>query len=53
MTKNVSSDKIIFMESVTVRTEKTVFGGNTIAKIGTKTVFIPYALPNAQNRLLF
>ena len=34
------------MESVTVRTEKTVFGGNTIAKIGTKTVFIPYALPD-------
>ena len=46
MTKNVSSDKIIFMEPVTVKTEKTVFGGNTIAKIGTKTVFIPYSLPD-------
>ena len=34
------------MESVEVKTEKTVFGGNTIAKIGTKTVFIPYALPD-------
>ena len=34
------------METVTVRTEKTVFGGNTIAKNGTKTVFIPYALPD-------
>jgi 23S rRNA (uracil1939-C5)-methyltransferase len=34
------------METATVRTEKTVFGGNTIAKIGTKTVFIPYALPD-------
>ena len=34
------------MEPVTVKTEKTVFGGNTIAKIGTKTVFIPYSLPD-------
>ena len=34
------------MESVEVKTEKTVFGGNTIAKIGTKTVFIPYTLPD-------
>lgn len=34
------------METATVRTEKTVFGGNTIAKIASKTVFIPYALPD-------
>ena len=38
--------KIIFMETAEVRTEKFVFGGQTIAKIGTKTVFIPYALPD-------
>ena len=34
------------METVTVQTEKTVFGGNTIAKIDSKTVFIPYTLPD-------
>ena len=34
------------METATVKTEKFVFGGQTIAKIGTKTVFIPYALPD-------
>ena len=34
------------MEPVTVKTEKTVFGGNTIAKINSKTVFIPYTLPD-------
>ena len=34
------------METATVRTEKTVFGGNTIARIGTKTVFIPFTLPD-------
>ncbi|MBO4533254.1 MAG: class I SAM-dependent RNA methyltransferase [Treponema sp.] len=34
------------METAEVRTEKFVFGGQTIAKIGTKTVFIPYALPD-------
>ena len=34
------------METATVRTQKMVFGGQTIAKIGTKTVFIPYALPD-------
>lgn len=33
------------METVEVKTEKTVFGGNTIAKIASKTVFIPYTLP--------
>lgn len=33
------------METTTVKTEKTVFGGNTIAKINSKTVFIPYSLP--------
>ena len=34
------------METATVHTEKMVFGGNTIAKIDSKTVFIPYALPD-------
>ncbi len=34
------------METATVKTQKMVFGGQTIAKIGTKTVFIPYALPD-------
>ena len=34
------------MEPVTVKTEKMVFGGNTIAKINSKTVFIPYSLPD-------
>jgi len=34
------------METATVKTEKTVFGGNTIAKIGTKTVFIPFSMPD-------
>ncbi len=34
------------METATVRTEKVVFGGQAIAKIGTKTVFIPFALPD-------
>ena len=34
------------METVTVKTEKTVFGGNTIAKIDSKTVFIPYTMPD-------
>ena len=34
------------METLEVHTEKTVFGGNTIAKIDSKTVFIPYALPD-------
>ena len=34
-----------FMETETVKTEKIVFGGNSIAKINSKTVFIPYSLP--------
>lgn len=34
------------METTIVQTEKMVFGGNTIAKINSKTVFIPYALPD-------
>ena len=34
------------METIEVRTEKTVFGGETIAKVNSRTVFIPYALPN-------
>ena len=34
------------MEPVTVKTEKMVFGGNTIARINTKTVFIPYSMPD-------
>ncbi len=34
------------METATVQTEKLVFGGQAIAKIGTKTVFIPFALPD-------
>lgn len=34
------------MDTFIVKTEKTVFGGNTIAKINNKTVFIPYSLPN-------
>lgn len=34
------------MNSYTVKTEKTVFGGNTIAKINGKTVFIPYSMPD-------
>ncbi|MCQ2592704.1 MAG: 23S rRNA (uracil(1939)-C(5))-methyltransferase RlmD [Treponema sp.] len=33
------------MEIVTVNTEKIVFGGNSIGKIDSKTVFIPYSLP--------
>ena len=33
------------METHIVKTEKTVFGGNTIAKINGKTVFIPYSMP--------
>ena len=46
MTQSVNSVKMYFMEPVTVRTEKTVFGGNTIAKIDSKTVFIPYTMPD-------
>ena len=34
------------METIEVRTEKTVFGGETIAKVNSKTVFIPFALPD-------
>ena len=34
------------METATVKTEKVVFGGQAIAKISNKTVFIPYALPD-------
>ena len=34
------------MELVTVKTEKMVFGGNTIAKIKSKTVFIPFSMPD-------
>ncbi|MCR4734890.1 MAG: methyltransferase [Treponema sp.] len=34
------------MEIANVKTEKTVFGGNTIAKIDSKTVFIPFTLPD-------
>ncbi len=34
------------METATVKTEKTVFGGNTIARINSKTVFIPYTMPD-------
>ena len=34
------------MDTVTVTTEKTVFGGLSIAKIDSKTVFIPYSMPN-------
>lgn len=33
------------MELKTVTTEKLVFGGNTLAKIDNKMVFIPYTLP--------
>ena len=33
------------METFIVKTEKTVFGGNTIAKINGKAVFIPYSMP--------
>ena len=46
MTNYHNSVKIYFMEPVTVRTEKTVFGGNTIARIDSKTVFIPYTMPD-------
>ena len=46
MTKNITFDTIFAMETVTVKTEKVVFGGQALAKIGTKTVFIPYALPD-------
>ncbi len=46
MTNFPSFDRIYFMETEVVQTEKTVFGGNTIAKINSKTVFIPYALPD-------
>ncbi len=34
------------MDIKTVITEKTVFGGDSIARIGGKTVFIPYSLPD-------
>lgn len=34
------------MNTYTVKTEKTVFGGNTIARINDKTVFIPYSMPD-------
>ena len=34
------------METATVKTEKTVFGGNTIARIDSKTVFIPFTMPD-------
>lgn len=33
------------MKTEIVTTEKTVFGGNTIAKIDSKTVFIPFSMP--------
>ncbi len=31
---------------MTILTEKTVFGGNTIGKIDGKTIFIPFSMPN-------
>ena len=34
------------METVNVKTEKMVFGGNTIAKVNSKTVFIPFSMPD-------
>ena len=34
------------MDTVTVTTEKTVFGGLSIAKIDSKTVFVPYSMPD-------
>lgn len=34
------------MDSIIVKTEKTVFGGSSIAKVNNKTIFIPYTLPN-------
>ena len=34
------------METITVNTEKTVFGGDTIAKFDSKTIFIPFSMPN-------
>lgn len=37
--------RLLVMEIKTVTTEKLVFGGNTLAKIDNKTVFIPYTLP--------
>ena len=46
MTKSVSFGKITCMETAIVKTEKTVFGGNTIAKIDSKTVFIPFTMPD-------
>ena len=46
MTKHFTFDKIFVMETVIVKTEKTVFGGNTIAKIDSKTVFIPFTMPD-------
>ena len=46
MTKNTTFDTIIVMETAIVKTEKVVFGGQALAKIGTKKVFIPYALPD-------
>ena len=46
MTNFPTFDKMFLMETVEVKTEKTVFGGNTIAHINTKTDFIPYALPD-------
>ena len=33
------------METITVNTEKTVFGGDTIAKFDSKTIFIPFSMP--------
>ena len=33
------------MEIKTVTTEKFLFGGNSLAKIDNKSVFIPYAIP--------
>ena len=46
MTNFPSFDRIYFMETAEVHTEKMVFGGNTIAHINSKTVFIPYTLPD-------
>ncbi len=34
------------MSTYTIITEKMIFGGNCIAKVNGKTVFIPYSLPN-------
>lgn len=46
MTKNIKSATIFLMNTFTIETQKMTFGGECIAKLDGKNIFIPFALPN-------